>query len=166
MKQEHGYTLIELLLYVAITAILLGGLVSFFALTTSSRVKNQSISEVNQQGLFIMETITQAVRNADSITTPTANNTTSSLTVASANASLNPTIISLSGSNIQIQEGNSGATVLNNNKVAISNLSVENTSRSGTFGSLQISFTISRVNPTGVNDYDFQRTFTGSASLR
>lgn len=165
MKQD-GYTLIELLLYVAIMGILLGALTSFFGVSLSSRIKNESIIEVDRQGEFMIDTIARTTRAADSITTPAVGASGGTLTLAMATAGVNPTIFNISGTTLQIKEG-AGATIpLNSNRVAVTGFTVKNLSRGSTPGVIKISFTVSTVNTTGRNEYDYQKTFTTSASLR
>lgn len=100
VKKHHqaGYTLIELLLYMAILGSLLTGISMYFVSSTTARVKNQTIAEVDRQGALVMDTILQTIRNADSVTSPTVGNTASSLTLAVPTSSLSPTIFSLDGS--------------------------------------------------------------------
>ncbi len=166
IRTQTGYTLIELLLYVAITGILLTATTGFFGLVADARVKNQTISEVNDQGVFIMDYLTQTVRNATSITTPITGASGSSLTLVVPTVSLSPTIFSLSGTTLQVQEGAAAAVALSNSKVQVSAFSVKNLTRSGTSGIVQISITLSRVNTAGRNEYDYTQTFTTSAALR
>jgi Tfp pilus assembly protein PilW len=166
MNKQTGYTLIELLLYVAITAILLSALMAFFAMSLSGRVKSESIGEVDQQGSFILDTVTQALRNADSITAPAAGASASSLTLAMATSAINPTVFSLSGNTMQVKEGTANAVPMSTPRVKVTALTFKNLSRSGTPGSIQVVMTLSTVNTTGRSEYDYQKTFTTSVSLR
>jgi type II secretory pathway pseudopilin PulG len=327
--KQTGYTLIELLLYVGIVGSLLAAVSLYFAMSTDSRVKNQSIAEVNQQGALVMDRITQTVRGANSITSPAAGATADSLTLVVPTGLLSPTIFNLDGSGggggtaalgfdqdggllsefngntisatkvvasvsgtvstlhaligqtassgndkgqmaiysgalnpstllgnsltktlapnawnsfsitpvsitagqtywicyntsfvsqtqnnlkyrvgasgqsatqaqsygswpgswlgsginveysvyaevattgasgaMQVKEGTAAVVPLTNGKVELSNLSFKNLTRSGTPGVVQISFTISRLNPNNRNEYDYQKTFVGTAALR
>lgn len=164
--QQSGYTLIELLLYVAILGMLLTAVVGFLGTATDARVKNQTISEVNDQGAAVMGYIAQTVRNASSISAPTTGGVAAaSLTLVVPTASLSPTIFSLSGTTLQVKEGVAAAVPLTNSEIQISNLSFKNLTRSGTSGIVQISFTVSRVNPNNLNVFDYQKTFTSSAEV-
>lgn len=326
---QKGYTLIELLLYLSLIGILLTGLTTYFGTVLDARVKNQTISEVNQQGTILMDYMTQIIRNADSITTPTAGqggeslvitvpagaspvtfsndgtggtggtanlgfdqigNTTDSSNANTINATgivsgvggtittlrayvnsvesspgnkgqmavyrgatgpttllansvttvltsdawntftipqititagdklwlaYNTNALGASGNNLeyragvagqsltlaqsygswpaswvgtgravefsayaivnttanigaaQIKEGAAGSQVpLTNGKVLVSNLNFTNVTRPGTPGAVQISFTIYRPNPLNRNEYDYQKTFVGTAALR
>lgn len=169
LPSQRGFTLIELLLYIAIVSTLLGAVTSFLSLSLASRVKNQSISEVNQQGTAILERLATTIRAADSITAPTSGASGSSLSLVVANASLSPTVFDASSTSpavFQIKEGSGSATPLTNNKVTLSDLSFKNLSRSGTPGVIQVSFTLSRVNTSGRNEYDYQKNFISTVALR
>jgi Tfp pilus assembly protein PilW len=96
--QQSGYTLIELLLYVSIVGVLLISVSYFFAMIVDARVKNQSITEVNDQGMAAMDYITQVIHNATSITSPAAGGSGSTLTLVVPTGSLSPTTFDLSGS--------------------------------------------------------------------
>lgn len=163
---SKGYTLIELLLYVVILGSLLTAISLYFSTSAESRIKNQSIAEVTQQGAIIMERITYTIRNADSITSPTAGNSAASLTLAMATAGINPTVFDVSSQVIRVSEGGGSAVGLSNSQVQISGLTFTNLTRSGTPGVVRISFTVSRVNNSNRNEYNYQKTFTASASLR
>lgn len=165
-RHQTGFTLIELLLYIALVGLLLSAVTGFFVTTIEARAKNQSITEVNEQGHYAMEQLTAAVRNATSITSPAAGTSSAGYTVVVPTASLSPTIASVTSGVLQIKEGAAAAVPLTNSKVQVSSLTVTNRSRSGTTGLLQISFTLSRVNDTGRNEYDYQRTFTTSVGVR
>lgn len=166
IERQAGYTLIELLLYVSIIGGLLLSVTYFFGTTAETRVKNQSISEVNDQAAAVMDTITQTVRNAVSITSPAAGASGASLTLVVPTGSLSPTVFDLSGTTLRIKEGTAPTINLTNTKVQVTSLTFRNLTRTGTNGIVQISFTMSRVNANNRNEYDFQKTFTSSAEVR
>lgn len=163
---SHGFTLIELLLYVALISIFLSVLAFFFASSASMRVKNQAENDVNQQAAFVMNIMTQTIRNADSITAPTANNSATSATVTVPTAANSPTIFQLSGTTLQIKEGSAAAVAITSPSVQVSNLTFINTTRISTPGSIQISFTLSSTTGSTRDEFNYSRTFTTSASLR
>ncbi len=163
---SKGYTLIELLLYVGISAGVL--LVSTFFLQAllESRIKNQTIDEVEQQGLQVIHLITQTIRNAENITAPTTGNSSSSLTLDVSDIVDDPTIFDMASSTIQITEGSGSAISLTNSRVTASSLLFENLSRSDTPGSIRVSFILTHVNVSGRQEYEFSKTFYASASVR
>lgn len=166
VSTQKGFTLIELLLYVSISAILLLVISLFLQMLLESRIKNQAIAEVEQQGLQVMQLITQTTRNADTINSPAQGASASSLSINTYTPVNNPTIFDLAGGLIRITEGGGSAVSLTNSRVTASGLTFQNLSRSGTPGTVRIQFTITHVNPEGRNEYSFTKTFTGSATLR
>lgn len=166
LRNHTGYTLIELLLYVALLGILLSGVAALFGAVGDARVKNQTITEVNDQGRFAIDYMTRTVRNATSITVPALGATGASLSLVVPTGSLSPTVFSISNGVLQVQEGSNAAVALTSSDVVVSNLTVKNVSRSGTSGVVQISLTLDQPGTSTQNQYDYQRTFTTSAGVR
>ncbi|MBI5356236.1 type II secretion system protein [Candidatus Collierbacteria bacterium] len=141
MKNHKGFTLIELLLYVSIVGAIIFSVAGFLSLLMQSRVKNQTIAEVEQQGATVIQIITQTGRNAADVNFTAA--------------------FDLSGGTIR-----QDAIPLTNSRVIASGLTFTNLSRTGTPGTVRIQFTLTHVNPSGRNEYDFNKTFYGTATIR
>lgn len=163
---RQGFTLVELLLYVGLSSLLLLTMTLFLSTLLESRVKNQTVAEVEQQGAQIMRAMTQLIRNAESITSPTQGNSAAALTLDVLAAANDPTVFDLASGVLQITEGAGSPVALSNTRVTASGLTFQNLSRTGTPGAVRIVFILTHVNPTGRNEYQFQKTFTGSAALR
>ncbi|HAT73707.1 MAG: hypothetical protein US30_C0007G0049 [Candidatus Moranbacteria bacterium GW2011_GWF2_36_839] len=166
-KKNNGFTLVEVLLYVMILSAMTLTISVLLFLVFQARVKGQTIAEVEQNGQRVMQIVAQTIRNADSITSPTIGTSAKSLTLVVPTSTKNPTIFSLSGSTIQIKEGSNANVALSNSRVVVSDLNIfSNLSQSGTPGTIKIQFTLSHLNPSGRNEYDYSETFYGSSSLR
>ena len=165
-RSQSGFTLIELLLYLGIMAIVLSGVSFFFVSLLEARVKHQTISEVEQQGQQVMTTITQTIRNAQNITSPTTGTSGSSLTLDVVSGSLDPTIFDLSGGLIRVTEGAGAAQALTTSAVTASGLTIDNLTRPTTQGVLRVQFTLTKTGTSGRNEFTYTKTFRGSASLR
>lgn len=163
---QKGFTLIELLLYVAISAAILLATTLFLSLLLQSRIKNQTVSEVDSQGVHVMQHITQAVRNADDVTAPTLGNTGALLSLVTVSVATNPTIFDLASGAIQIKESSGAVVPLTNNRVVVSNVQFSNLSRVDTPGTVRVQFTITSVNNSGRNEYSYSKTFASTATLR
>ncbi len=161
-----GFTLVELLLYVGISSTLLLVTSLFLGMLLQARVKNQTINEVEGQGAQAMQIITQTLRNAQNITSPSTGASATALTLNVADVAKDPTIFDLSSGSIRIKEGAGAYIPLTNSHITASALTFQNLSRASTPGVVRISFTLTYVNPEGRNEYDFSKTFYGSASLR
>ncbi len=166
MMKKSGFTLVEMLLYMAILSVILFALSSFAFMSFQSRIKNQTIAEVEQQGNQIMDIILQTVRNSAAINSPAVQASGTSLSVNTYFGATTPTVFALSGSNIQMTEGAGSAVNLTGGRVAASVVSFSNLSESGAPGMVRAQFTLTYINNAGTNEYDFNKTFYGTASLR
>ena len=163
---KKGFTLIEMLLYLSILSVVVLALSSFLFLAYNSRVKATVIAEIEQQGNQTMSIITQNIRNAQSITTPSSGSSASSLTLSEYSAPLSPTVFAQTGNIMQITEGSNAAIAISSNRVVVSGLTFQNLSRASTPGVIRIQFTLNHVNPSNIGQYIYSKTFTSSASLR
>ncbi len=166
VSSRPGFTLIELLLYVSLCSVLLFTISMFLSMLLQARIKNQAIAEVEGQGLSVMRIVTQAARNADAITAPLPGASSSTLTLRIYATSTNPTVFDAASGIIRITEGASSSIPLTNARVVVSGLLFQNLSRTNTPGTVRIQFTLSSKNPGGQNEFKYQQTFIGSASLR
>jgi Tfp pilus assembly protein PilW len=164
----RGLTLVEMILYVAICSALLLSLSSFYIFLLSSRIKSQSITEVEQQGLQIVQVVTQSVRNARSLDTPSVGSSGALLSLTTINGLLNPTTFDVDASGtFRIKEGSGPYVPLTNSHVTVSSTTFQNVSSVGsTDRVLHYSFTVTSNNPTTRNEYDYTKTFVGSATIR
>lgn len=162
---KSGFSLIELLLYLSLAGLLFFTLFSFLLIAFTGRIKSQAISEVEQQGSQIAQRITQAIRNADSVNYPAPGASSSTLSLAFADAAKNPTIFDLSNNAIGIRYGTSSRIVLNGSRALLSNLLFANLSRPATPGIIRTTFTINTSTSTK-QEFNYVKNFSASASLR
>lgn len=145
-KFQKGVTVIELLLYMGILAVLLTLLTSVFVSALDVQSESQAVSGIEQDGNYILTRLTYDIHRAQSISIPATNS-----------ATLNNFIINIDGedhaydvdenSNL-ILTNNSGIESLNNYNSGISAFSVTRFGNSGGVeNTLKINFTLtSRVN--------------------
>ncbi len=165
-KKRKGFTLIELLLYISISVVLLLFVSFFLSLLLESKIKNQTIAEVDQQGMQVLEIMTQTLRNATVINAPAVGSSSAiSFSVGTLDPAKNPTIFDISNGVIRIKEGSDPIIDLTSNKVTASGI-FENITRPTTNGMMRIQLTISSVNNSGKSHYDATKTFYNSVSLR
>lgn len=164
---QKGFTILEMLLYVSICSVLLLSLSLFLTTLFGARIKHQSIADVNQQGAQVMQLLTETIRNAESIQTPTVGATSPTLSVTVSDGLLSPTIFSVSSGTVMISEGGGPNILLTNSHVTVSNFLFKNiSSASSSDRTIQISYTIDYKNPSGRNEYEFTKSFSGSATMR
>lgn len=144
-SDAEGFTLIELLLYISIVGVILASVSVFFFIILQSEVKNQAIVEVEQQGAQMMQRITHKIRNAGSINSPLPGQSSASISLDTGSFNISDFVFP---------------------EVSASNLIFKNLSKSDTPGIIQVQFTLSYNNPENKQEYDYSKTFYGSASLR
>ena len=166
-KAQRGFTLVELVLYVSICSILLLTISTFLSFLLGARVRSQAITEVNQQGFQVMNLITQTIRNGRSIQVPSIGVSSSTLSITTGNALLNPTIFTISSTTLISKEASNTSIPVTNSRVRVSSLIFSNVSSgSSTEKIIRISYTIDYINQGGKSEYSFTKTFNGSATLR
>ncbi|MBP6888840.1 MAG: prepilin-type N-terminal cleavage/methylation domain-containing protein [Candidatus Pacebacteria bacterium] len=165
--KSKGFTLIEMILYVAICSMLLLSLSTMFSFLLGSRVKSQAITEVNQQGFFVMHLLTSSIRNAKSVDTPAMSATSPTLSITTQSPLLSPTVIGTSNQVIVLTEGAATALPITNSRISVSSLLFENiSSSSSTDRVVRISYTLTYKSASLRQEYSYSKTFTGSATLR
>lgn len=160
--KQKGFTLIEVILYIGIASVLFLSITTLFSALLQSRSKAETISEVEGTATQVMQLITQTIRNGIAINAPASGSSASTLSLNVVSGALNPTIFSLSSGNITMQEGANPVTVISSNLVNVSALNFKNLSNN----SIEITFTLSRINPDGKSELNYTQTYYGGATIR
>ncbi len=133
---KSGFTLVEFLLYLSLFAVFFLSLFAILHIFYNNQAKNNIRLEVEQQGLFISQVISQKIRNAQAIM-----NTGNQLSLEAFDSNRSPIVISLVDGQIIFQEANQPAVNLSSSRVEVINLSFSNTS-SNNISAVYFSFTI------------------------
>lgn len=164
-KNTEGFTLIELILYIALSSIFMTASVIFAWDVVYGRIRSFVEQEVNQNMRLASKRIAYEIRNASEV-----NSTGTSLSLAMADSTRNPTVIDVSGGRIRIGYGSSGSCpttspcFLTDNLVTTSGLSFTDFSSSPNSLHVRFSFTISKTG--GPDEFQETQTYTSSAELR
>ena len=159
-----GFTLIEVLLYIVLVATVITAAGVLVQLLLTYREKQRAMAEVEEQGLRVMQLVTESVSDAPAITTPTAGSG-SSLVVTSVNAARNPTTFQVTGGVITMTE-NATTTNLTDSWVAASAFAITRRDGGGAHGTLQVQFTLSSDSAGTRQEQQYVKTFIGSVTLR
>jgi len=165
-KSGAGFTLVELLLYIALTTVMIATVSGYIYLTLQARVKGQVIAEVEQQGIQAIQNMTQIIRNATGVNSPALGASGSSTSVTVLNFSNSPTVFNVVAGVFRITEGAKTPVPLTNDRVTVSAFTVTNVSQSTSSNTLRLQFTLTAVNPNGRSEYSYAKTFTTTADLR
>lgn len=169
-QKNNGYTIIEMLLYIAIFSLIIGSILSVAMSIANQRILNQVTQEVDYQGNLAITNITQNLRNASTINTPTPSNSSASLSYNTATLANNPTIYDVvndqSVNKLRFTAGSSSSVYLTSSRVTMSNLNFSNRAITGGRDSIYISFTLTYHNPANKPQLDYQKNFYGVTTLR
>jgi hypothetical protein len=131
-----------------------------------SRIRSQSINEVNQQGFQVMHIMTQAIRNGRTIQVPVVGASSSTLSVAMGNPLISPTTFFVSSSTLMIREASNPQIPLTNSRVSVTGLTFQNVSSTSSIEKIiKMSFTLDYINNSGKSEYSYTKTFSGSATM-
>ncbi len=153
--KKNAFTLIEVLVYLGIFAILMGGiLTSAFSVFESSN-RDQTKIMIQGEGDFLVAKINWALSGAQTITSPLEGGSASILSLSKGDPSGTPITvdISLSGTDLNISEGGNPPATLNNSNVEISpniKVSPEIFTYSSDPKNVQANFTVSAKTPNGM----------------
>jgi prepilin-type N-terminal cleavage/methylation domain-containing protein len=127
-RNNRGFSLIEMLIYIALMTIIVGGaIVASYPLFTGADRSFTNVATDIEAG-FLARKITWAIAAGDSVSVPAAGASGSSLTVAASTGNVS---FSVSGDNVSISRG-AGAVPLLSSRTAVTNLSFAHTAAAGT----------------------------------
>ena len=138
MKPQSGVTLIEMILYIGIIALMATAMVGLYIEIIRLRARATDIQEVNESVRLAATKIGYEIRRAKSI-----NGIGSSLSLVSGEAGRNPTIFYLNNGRIQMTVGSSIA-YITSNLVNISTFNLQNLS-SGDSSTQDVRYTVTGV---------------------
>lgn len=140
---RKAFTLIELLIYVAIFSVVIVAFITIFVSIIQIQSKQSASGEVESQSQFLLQQVQYYVEEASLIDMP-QDTATTTLTLRMANPNADPTYITLASGTIYLQQGATGTPeALSSNQVAISNLSFTKHSNPPGHDSVSVAMTVS-----------------------
>lgn len=155
--------MVELLIFLAILAIVIAVALPIFFSATENRILQQTVAIVEQNGTQILQNAALHIRNAERITSPARGQTGSVLVLQTSSGATDPTIIGISSGTLVLIE-RAAKQIVSSPQVAIQKFTVRNTSVSDSRPSVQISFTLSRTIRLQ-QPHSYIRAFETSVSL-
>ncbi|PIR53174.1 hypothetical protein COU76_02530 [Candidatus Peregrinibacteria bacterium CG10_big_fil_rev_8_21_14_0_10_49_10] len=163
-RYRSGTSLVELLLFIGFFALVSGVVVALLFSSSEQRIRQQSIAQVDQTGIQLLQTLTRRIRRAERILDPALGETGALLLLQMAQDGENPTIITQGNNGMLVAEGTTVRSLTNSGNTIISNFVAQNTSPSTTRQSVHISFRISRTVPLPTNP-EYVRVFDTLVTL-
>jgi type II secretory pathway pseudopilin PulG len=157
MKKSKGFTIVELLIYMALLSGFLIVITEIFASIMDVKLESDATSAVEQDGRYILTRLSYDIPQSTSIGTPTTlGSTASSLVMVVSGITYT---YSINGNNLQLNN-NLGSNNLNSTESKISNLSFQKIGNSGGKETIKFSFTVTSaaVRPGGAETRTFNTT--------
>lgn len=166
-KNNAGFTLIEIIIYVAIIGGLLVALTSFILTISGSRNKSYSEQEVNANARMALSVISKKIKSASGINAGVSIFDTHPgvLSLAMASSTLNPTVFALNNGRLTITEGVGSAQFVTDQRINITNLVFTNLTGDGSRGTIGIAINFVYASSAG-SDYSFTNSLQTAVSLR
>ena len=169
-KHNHGFTFIEIIVYIALVTIFLSGAIQFGWNIIYSRVKSNFYSEVTQNLRLASKRTLFEIRSASDINSVAA----TSICLANSDAARNPTRIYLSSGVLRIGWGGGSPVcasltsdvALTSNLVNVSSLTFTDLTSGVLTKNIRFSITVETNNPSGRQEFDRSQTFESAAELR
>ncbi|TSC82286.1 MAG: hypothetical protein G01um101420_450 [Parcubacteria group bacterium Gr01-1014_20] len=144
MINRQGYTLIEIIIYMALFSFVIGG----FLLTTYSIIESsghlQSRAIIDEEGTFLLRKIDWALNGATQVVIPCTNTLT--ITNPTLPPLENPLLFTFSSPNITLARGGGSPVRVNSDSIAVTNLLFTCTAPSaGKPAKVQALFTLSSL---------------------
>jgi Tfp pilus assembly protein PilW len=168
-KRRSGFTLIELIIYIGITAFVVVSVSRVMLTVSGTREKTQVLSSVQQELRIAQDRIAYSIRNALSIdaVNSTFNSNSGALSLNMSGSTMSPTKFSLSGHRIYMREGTSASGALTSTGIIVNRFHVTDLSASNTYGTVKIVMRASdAVTGTGDLTYVDEMVLESSVSLR
>lgn len=173
LKSAHqlnkGYTLIELILYVALISVFVSGAVYFAWDIIYGRVKSGVQQEVTQNLRHASGRIIYEIRNAQGVNSIGP----SLISLAMTDSARNPTAFDVYDGRLRIGFGSGGSCpttspcTLTSDEVTVTNLTFTDLSSSGGESvNVQFTITLESNNPSGRQEWEKTQTYSTSVELR
>lgn len=141
-KQQRGFTIVELLLAMALMGGFMITLTTIFSSVLTVQSESQATSSVSHDGRFILARLSYDIQRAESVNTPpTLGATRTQLDIDIGGVSNN---YSVSNGNLELNNNN-GTGNLNGSETTVSNFSVTLLGNSGDKETVRVTFTVTSV---------------------
>jgi prepilin-type N-terminal cleavage/methylation domain-containing protein len=166
---NRGFTLIEILIYVGLLAIITSTISSFLLWTTRSNIKTKVMRETLDNARRTMEIITHEIKEAESIYLPNTTSTQLSLETTHylpEGEKITYIDFYLCGDKLCLKKESQAPIALISDRVKVKNLSFIQIAGTSTHPSIQVNLGIDYKNPANLPEYQALVNLTSTISLR
>lgn len=165
---KKAFTLTELVLYFAILGVIIAFVSTFAFQISSGRMKAINYLELQENGRFLLQRITQEIRNAQSVSfaESTFGTNPGKLVLVKSEVAKTPTIIEAIDNVLYIKQGATDYRALTSNEVKVESLIFNKFSAAKMPENIQTEIILQHINPSGRTEFFASVTLTESVSVR
>lgn len=145
LKNRPGLSLVELLLFLGFFALTSGVVLSLLFSSHEQRVRQESVSLVDQTGVQLLQILTRRIRRAERILAPQQGQSGAVLALQMASDSENPTIILIQSGSLTVAEADAVRPLTDSGALTTVAFAAFNTSSGPGRSSVFISFTLTKI---------------------
>lgn len=165
-NSRPAFTLLEIILYLFIFAVIGLAVFSFSQMAFSVNAHSQIVAEVDSDGSALMQRLIGYIHRTPSngINYPLAMASSDSLSITTTDSATTPVVISLQSGVVVVSEAGGEPVAMSSNRVRVSDLQFQNLGTSGVNDIIRISFRLANNNQGNRAEFDYSRSFTSAAS--
>jgi len=147
-RPARGFTILELVVYVAVVGAVLTVAVSFLAEFSVTQQKTLVGAEVSHNARFAIARLSADVRDADGVNTGASvfDTNPGTLSISMPTPALDPTVYSVSGGRLFVQQGTGPAVALTSSKTQVTEFTLDDVSVSGKTRAVRVHLTLKNIN--------------------
>jgi type II secretory pathway pseudopilin PulG len=165
-SHTRGFTLIEVMLYIALAASVIYVVSLLYSVVTENHAANDTRASVNAAAADGMRQILDAIRRAESVDSPGLQATSDMLILNMNDPAVHPTVFTVNDGMIEMQEGANDPVQITAPNVSISNLEFANGSETDFSDTIRFSFAAEYRWNSGRLETSFLNTYYGSATTK
>ncbi len=168
--RNKGFTLIEVLIYLAIVGIALSSFVAFVMQISDVKAKNYVMEEAQANARIALDIISRKIKSANGVNTAlsTFDADPGELSLSMSDSSKNPTVFNLTEDDgiLQITQGADDPVAITSDEVKITSLVFTNLSAGSDFENIRIQLTVEYNNLGSDIEYAYSQNYQTTVSLR
>lgn len=161
-----GFTLLELLIYIAVFSILALACSYLLWQITKNSNQNYVLIELQDNSRFCLKKISHTIRQAQAINQPLIGQSSNLLSLQMADPSLNPTVFQIQNNQLTITQGSQGTYILSTDQIIVDSLLFTNLSYENTPGSIKTDLSLQASDFSQIFSNPLVITVSNSNSLR
>jgi len=167
LKNKKGFTLLELIIYVFIVAIILTAITMYAIDVIGAQTKAKSYQEVQYNARFAIRRIVNEIRRADDLNdgSSTFDTHPGVLSIGNNNPTKDPTVFDIASNRLRMTQGGTPY-FLTSDKVEITNMVFKDLSVANRTNNIKISMTVAHRNPENREEFDAEFTISSTAVIR